>query len=120
MSLKRYKLISVAGLTALFLSCETDCHFPDDAQSIAPGWVCNTQDSKQHQAVGFAEHSAAGYSFMKQIAAANARQQLAIKLNKLQLPPLTHTELLNTRILETAMSPQGNLYVLVGYDKADN
>ena len=120
MRINRYILISICVFSALLLSCAADCYFPDDGQSIAPGWVCNTQDSPQRRAVGFTEHSAAGYSFMKQIAAANARQHLATKLNRLQLPPLTHTELVNTRILETAMSPKGNLYVLVGFDKAGN
>jgi len=57
---------------------------------------------------------------MKQIATANARQKLATKPNNLQRSSLTHTSLVNTPSLETAISPQGILYVLVGFDKADN
>ena len=104
----------------------SSCVFPDSKETIAPNWVCDGRiDGIEHSAVGYAEKSAAGESFMKQLAASKARSALATNQasdgNKIarrdgqdSSTHLTKKVLINARVIETASSPTGRLYVLVG------
>lgn len=120
-----------------------DCTFPDAPSTQAPGWVCDQPVSGiELSAVGYADKSAAGINFMKQQAATAARVQLAQvmrvqvqnmikqyaettgtgdsetvdKVNTSVTKQITNEALVGSRIYKTRMSPNGNLYVLVGLD----
>ena len=55
-----------------------ECVFPDATSATAPGWICDEPvEGVAVSAVGVAEKSAAGHSFMKNMAATDARVQLA-------------------------------------------
>jgi len=118
MNLNAVSLLAIILLLLQAAACSQNCYFPDAMDQIAPDWICDANESTDITAVGFAEHSAAGFSFMKQMAAANARQQLANKLNRQSLKPLSNTELINTQMLQSTTSPNGNLYVLIGFKDA--
>ena len=81
-------LIGISGvIMALLLSgcgsdeikqAAPDCVFPDSPATDAPGWVCDEPvEGVEVSAVGVAEKTAAGHSFMKNMAATDARVQLA-------------------------------------------
>lgn len=120
-----------------------DCVFPDDPTSRAPDWICDEPvDGIEVSAVGVAEKSAAGHSFMKNMAATDARVQLAQsmkvhvqnmvkqyaettgaadsetvdKVNTSVTKQITDEALVGTKIFKTRSSPNGNLYVLLGMD----
>lgn len=119
------------------------CSFPDKPTEAAPEWICeNAVANLPLTAVGYADSSAAGINFMKQQAAAAARVQLAQvmrvqvqnmikqyaessgvgdkevvdRINTSVTKQITNETLVGTRIYKTRMSPNGNLYVLVGLD----
>ena len=55
-----------------------DCTYPDAPDQVAPGWICDEPVAGvELSATGYAKKSAAGHSFMKQMAMADARMQLA-------------------------------------------
>lgn len=116
------------------------CLFPQ-SRKRAPDWVCNAQaDNLAVSAVGSFYKSGAGIEFMQQMAAADARVQLARKLREPVLHTLavsanaansndaerdsallgriTDEKLQGTRILKSAYGPRGRLYVLIGFDEA--
>jgi len=120
-----------------------DCVFPDSPSAPAPGWVCDEPvDGISVSAVGVAEKSAAGHSFMKNMAATDARVQLAQslkvhvqnmvkqyaettgaadsetvdKVNTSVTKQITDETLAGTKIFKTRTSPSGTLYVLLGMD----
>lgn len=120
-----------------------DCYFPDVSDTKAPGWVCDHPvKGLQLQAVGSAEKSGAGFDYMKQMAAASARVQLAQalrvqtsnlikqyagvtgvgdaetvdKATSSTTELLTNETLKGSKIFATVISPEGQLYVLVGMD----
>lgn len=120
-----------------------DCVFPDAPNVPAPGWVCDQPvEGVAVSAVGTAEKSAAGHSFMKNMAATDARVQLAQamkvqvqnmvkqyaettgaastetvdKVNTSVTKQITDQTLVGTRIFKTRTSPNGTLYVLLGMD----
>ena len=123
-----------------------DCVFPDAPEVPAPGWVCDEPVAGvEVSAVGSAQKSGAGTSFMKQMAATDARVQLAQNV-KTHIPnmvkPLAETtgaadaetvdmvntsvskqitdqDIVGSRIYKTRTSPTGTLYVLVGIDPAN-
>ncbi len=122
-----------------------DCVFPDDPSTSAPGWICDQPvEGIAVSAVGTAEKSKAGYSFMKNMAATDARVQLAQamkvhvenmvklyaettgaadsetvdKVNTSVTKQITDESLVGSKIYKTRTSPKGNLYVLVGMDPA--
>ncbi len=122
-----------------------DCVFPDDPSEDAPGWICDQPvEGVEVSAVGVAEKSAAGYSFMKNMAATDARVQLAQamkvhvqnmvkqyaettgaadsetvdKVNTSVTKQITDETLVGTKVFKTVMSPNGDLYVLLGMDAA--
>lgn len=117
------------------------CLFPK-TRKRAPDWVCNAQtDGLAVAAVGSFEKSKAGISFMKQMAAADARAHLAQKLrgavhdkildstgsaNKVQnerdnalLTRITNKSLRGTKIVKSVYAPNGTLYVMVGLDETN-
>lgn len=124
---------------------EAECVFPDAPGASAPGWVCDQPvEGIAVSAVGVAEKSAAGYSFMKNMAATDARVQLAQamqvhvqnmvkqyaettgaadtetvdKVNTSVTKQITDESLVNTKVYKTRTSPKGALYVLLGMDTA--
>ncbi|MBF0219980.1 MAG: LPP20 family lipoprotein [Gammaproteobacteria bacterium] len=119
------------------------CAVPDAPDVEAPGWVCDEPvEGVAVSAVGISDKSAAGHAFMKQIAAAEARVQLAQivevhiqnlvklyaettgaadtetvdKVNSSVTKQITDQTLVGTRIFKTLTSPKGALYVLLGLD----
>lgn len=116
------------------------CLFPK-SRKRAPDWVCHAHaDNLAVAAVGSFYKSGAGIEFMQQMAAADARVQLARKLREPVLQTLaasqdaansnnaerdsallsriTDEKLQGTRILKSAYGPRGKLYVLIGFDEA--
>jgi hypothetical protein len=120
-----------------------DCVFPDAPGAAAPGWICDEPvDGVAVSAVGVAEKSAAGHSFMKNMAATDARVQLAQamkvhvqnmvkqyaettgaadsetvdKVNTSVTKQITDESLVGTKVFKTRTSPNGALYVLLGMD----
>jgi len=116
----------VIFLAPIYISGCSTCVYPDSQETIAPDWVCSGHtEGIEHSAVGFAEKSAAGESFMKQLAASNARSALANKqsgnINDMvrgddqsSITQLTKEVLINAKVIKTTTSPTGRLYVLVG------
>ncbi|MDX1811311.1 MAG: LPP20 family lipoprotein, partial [Gammaproteobacteria bacterium] len=121
-----------------------DCVFPNTNEP-APGWVCDEPvPGLDVQAVGIAEPSKAGISFMKDMAAADARGRLAeqtrVRVNKMvkkylgttgvadtetvdaaassTLKTITDEELVGYKVYKTRTGPKGRLYVLLGLDAA--
>lgn len=146
-------LISISGvmLTLLLTGCgsdevklaEADCVFPDAPTTDAPAWVCDQPvEGVEVSAVGVAEKTAAGHSFMKNMAATDARVQLAQsmkvhvqnmvkqyaettgaadtetidKVNTSVTKQITDESLVGTKVFKTRTSPNGTLYVLLGMD----
>ena len=143
--------ISVIVMTLVLSACgsdevkqaDPDCVFPDAPSAVAPGWICDEPvDGVEVSAVGVAEKSAAGHSFMKNMAATDARVQLAQsmkvhvqnmvkqyaettgaadsetvdKVNTSVTKQITDESLVGTKIFKTRTSPNGALYVLLGMD----
>ncbi len=145
-------LLTIVVTTALLLtSCGSDevkqaaadCVFPDAQGAAAPGWICDEPvEGIAVSAIGVAEKSAAGHSFMKNMAATDARVQLAQsmkvhvqnmvkqyaevtgaadsetvdKVNTSVTKQITDETLVGTKIVKTRTSPNGTLYVLLGMD----
>lgn len=144
-------MLGIAVLTALLAACggevkqaAPDCVFPDAPGTVAPGWVCDEPvEGVEVAAVGAAEKSAAGHSFMKNMAATDARVQLAQrmkvhvqnmvkqyaettgaastetvdKVNTSVTKQITDQTLVGTKIFKSRVSPNGTLYVLLGMDE---
>ena len=145
--------ISVAVIALVLTSCGSDevkeaaadCVFPDAPSAAAPGWICDEPvEGIAVSAVGVAEKSAAGHSFMKNMAATDARVQLAQSMkvhvqnmvkqyaettgaadtetvdkeNTSVTKQITDESLVGTKIYKTRTSPNGNLYVLLGMDES--
>ncbi len=119
-----------------------DCTFPG-TNDAAPGWICDEPvEGLTVSAVGSATKSAAGPGFMKQMAAADARVQLAQnmkvqvrnmikqfvettgaadaetvdRVNTSVSKLITDETLTGTRIYKSRTAPDGTLFVLVGLD----
>jgi hypothetical protein len=143
--------MSAVALAALLTACggedvkqaAPDCVFPDSPETPAPGWICDEPvEGVEVSAVGVAEKSAAGHSFMKNMASTDARVQLAQamkvhvqnmvkqyaettgaagsetvdKVNTSVTKQITDQTLVGTKIFKTRVSPNGSLYVLLGMD----
>lgn len=146
-----YVLTGVITAVLLLTSCGSDevkqatadCVFPDAPSAAAPGWICDEPvDGIGISAIGVAEKSAAGHSFMKNMAATDARVQLAQqmkvhvqnmvkqyaettgaadsetvdKVNTSVTKQITDETLVGTKIFKTRTSPNGTLYLLLGMD----
>lgn len=119
-----------------------ECTFPNSSQP-APLWVCDAPvEGMAVGAVGSAAKSDAGIAFMKQMAATDARVQLAQnmkvqvqnmikqyaettgagsketvdRVNTSVTKQITDQTLTGTKIFRSATGPDGTLYVLVGLD----
>ena len=150
--ISRFRLSGAIAAALMLTACGkddsilavTECVYPDATDEEAPYWVCD-QPVKELavSAVGVAEKSAAGHSFMKNMASTDARVQLAQrmqvhvnnmvkqyaettgaadtetvdKVNTSVTKQITEQSLLGTRIYKTALSPNGTLYVLIGMDE---
>lgn len=144
-------LVAGVAMSAFIAGCAgkkdevADCVFPDAPGTAAPGWVCDQPvEGVEVSAVGSAQKSGAGHSFMKQMAATDARVQLAQRM-KVQVrnmikqyvettgaadqetvdramtsvtKQITNETLVGTKIFKTRTSPTGTLYVLLGMDPA--
>ena len=148
----RLKFLGVLTVAVMLTACGkddsimeiTECVFPDAPDEEAPYWVCDQPvEGLAVSAVGVAEKSAAGHSFMKNMAATDARVQLAQrmqvqvqnmvkqyaettgaadsetvdKVNTSVTKQITDQSLLGTKIYKTVTSPDGALYVLLGMDE---
>ena len=142
-------LIGLAGCASAPAKVEPaaaapSCVFPNTKEA-APGWVCDEPvEGASVTAVGSAPKSQAGIAFMKQMAAADARVQLAqmmriqvtnmIKqyaettgaanqatvdqVNSSVTKQITNESLVGTRLVRSITASDGTLYVLVGLDEA--
>ena len=138
-------LLAACGKNSLGPSA-SDCTFPDAPDQIAPGWICDEPiEGIELSAVGFANKSSAGISFMKQMAVADARVQLAqtfkthvnnmIKqyaettgaadsetvdlVNTSVSKLITSETLIGSRLYKSKASPSGSLYVIVVLDSVN-
>jgi Ni,Fe-hydrogenase III component G len=121
-----------------------ECSFPG-TDKAAPLWVCDAPvEGMTVGAVGTAAKSDAGIAFMKQMAATEARVQLAQnmkvqvqnmikqyaettgagsketvdRVNTSVTKQITDQTLQGTKILRSIVAPDGTMYVLVGLDEA--
>lgn len=143
-------LITAAAAT-LMVACSSnepaqevaECVFADGSNQPAPLWVCGAPvDGIDLSAVGYADKSAAGPNFMKQMAATAARVELAqtmkvevqnmIKqyaettgtaddetvdqVNSSTTKQITKQELQGSKIYRQMPTPSGGMVVLVGLD----
>lgn len=152
-NLKSSAVVLTVTTAFLLTSCSSDdvkldspdCVFPDAQSEPAPGWICDEPvDGVAISAVGVATKTAAGHSFMKNMATTDARVQLAQsmqvhvqnmvkqyaevtgaadtetidKVNTSVTKQITDESLVGTKIYKTRTSPNGSLYILVGMDSA--
>ncbi len=123
----------------------SECTFPGTSEA-APLWVCDAPiPNVEVSAVGVAEPSQAGISYMKDMAAADARgrlaEQMKIQVQKMvknylgttgkgdaetvdaaassTLRTLTNETLIGSKIYRSIQAPDGRYFVLVGIDKAN-
>lgn len=143
-------LITAAAAT-LMVACSSnepapvvaECVFADGSNQPAPLWVCGAPvEGIDLSAVGYADKSAAGPNFMKQMAATAARVELAqtmkvevqnmIKqfaettgtaddetvdqVNSSTTKQITKQELQGSKIYRQMPTPSGGMVVLVGLD----
>lgn len=143
-------LITAAAAT-LMVACSSnepalevaECVFADGSNQPAPLWVCGSPvEGIDLSAVGYADKSAAGPNFMKQMAATAARVELAqtmkvevqnmIKqyaettgtaddetvdqVNSSTTKQITKQELQGSKIYRQMPTPSGGMVVLVGLD----
>jgi len=119
-----------------------ECNFPNSSNA-APGWICDEPVAGVAvSAMGSAAKSDAGLGFMRQMAATDARVQLAQamrvqlqnmikqyvettgaassetvdRVNTSVTKQITNEMLQGTKILRSMHGPDGTLYVLVGLD----
>lgn len=140
-----------AAAATLLVACSSnepvpevaDCVFADGSNQPAPEWVCGAPvDGVDLTAVGYADKSAAGANFMKQMAATAARVELAqtmqvevqnmIKqytettgagddetvdmVNTSVTKQITKQQLQGSKIYKQRPTPSGGMVVLVGLD----
>jgi hypothetical protein len=117
------------------------CSFPK-TKKRAPDWVCSASaEGLAVAAVGSADKSQAGISFMEQMAAADARVQLvrAVRvsvrrrvladasssgkeqdgLDGALMTTVTNDTLRGAKVRKSVYGPGGRLYVLMGLDEAN-
>ncbi|MAR02164.1 MAG: hypothetical protein CMI00_16705 [Oceanospirillaceae bacterium] len=145
------RMLFTAALATLLAACSSnntkdevaECIFADGSNQPAPAWVCGAPvDDVDLAAVGYADKSAAGANFMKQMAATAARVELAqvmqvevqnmIKqyaettgtadsetvdqVNSSTTKQITNQSLVGSRIYRQMQTPSGGMVVLVGLD----
>lgn len=152
--LSKFVLIGVVAILSACSSSEKkqntsvltqvdDCVFPN-TDVPAPVWVCDEPVPELAlSAVGISEPSKAGFSFMKDIAAADGRgrlaEQMQVQVQKMvkqylgttgvgetetvdaaassTLKTITSQNLIGSKVYKTRTGPNGRLYVLVGIDE---
>jgi len=147
----KLRMMFAAATTVLLAACASnkpaeqiaDCVFADGSGQEAPLWVCGAPiDGIDLAAVGYADKSAAGPNFMKQMAATAARVELAQtmkvevenmikqyaettgagdaetvdKVNTSVTKQITKETLVGSRIFRQMPTPSGGMVVLVGLD----
>ena len=140
----------VAAMAASLAACGTakkaeeraECKF-DNSSATAPGWICDEPVAGiAVSAVGRAEKTNAGVAFQRQMAATDARVQLAQamrvqvqnmikqyvettgaanaetvdRVNTSVSKQITNEMLTGTKILKSIQGPDGTIYMLVGLD----
>ena len=152
--MKNFSRIIFSLLTLILASCSSnsekpaeavvvyDCVFPNSDEA-APDWVCDAPVADiELSAVGIAEPSQAGISFMKDIAAADARGKLTAqfrvrvdrmiksyfsatgmlndetvdRVTQSVLKTVSSETLIGSKIYKSRTDRNGRLYVLVGLD----
>jgi len=143
----------VAAAATLLVACASNqpapqqpvasCMFADGSGQAAPEWVCGAPvDGVDLSAVGYADKSAAGPNFMKQMAATAARVELAQtmkvevqnmvkqfaettgagdsetvdRVNTSVTKQITKETLVGSKIFRQMPTPSGGMVVLVGLD----
>jgi len=123
-----------------------DCTYPDSPSQVAPGWICDEPVAGvEVSAIGYAQKSSAGVSFMKQMAVADARVQLAQtfqthvnnmvkqyaettgaadsetvdQVNTSVSKLITSETLVGSRLFKSKVGPTGSMYVIVGLDSTN-
>lgn len=151
----RNNLFAASGvaLSVLLSACGSEevkpvaleCAFPDAPSVPAPGWVCDEPvEGVEVSAVGSADKTGAGVSFAKNMAATDARVQMAQamkvhvqnmvkqyaettgaadsetvdKVNTSVTKQITDQTLTGTKRYKSIVSPNGTVYVLIGMDEA--
>ncbi|MDK2779134.1 MAG: LPP20 family lipoprotein [Pseudomonadota bacterium] len=146
----KFRVMFAAATTALLAACAStptdevvDCVFADGSGQEAPLWVCGAPvEGVDLAAVGYADKSAAGPNFMKQMAATAARVELAQtmqvevqnmikqyaettgagdaetvdRVNTSVTKQITKETLVGSRIVRQMPTPSGGMVVLVGLD----
>lgn len=122
-----------------------ECYFPDSPDDRAPLWICGAPiEGLALHAVGITEKSKAGFSYMRQLAATDARtilaQEMQVQLqnmvssyvettgqgdtetvdrvNSVVTKQVTSETLQGARVIRYLTSPNETLYVLIGMDEA--
>jgi hypothetical protein len=138
--------IAVSALTACGGAepkAANECVFPN-TKEVAPLWVCDAPvEGAEVTAVGSVAKSSAGHNFMKTMAVAAARDELARNMkvyvtnmvksyveatgaasaetvdqvNTSVSKQITKETLVGSRIFRTVIAPDGSMYALVGFDK---
>lgn len=146
-----YRALLAAAVTAALVGCSSndtrpdlaECVYADGSNQEAPTWVCGGPvEGLDLSAVGYADKSAAGPNFMKQMAATAARVELAqimrvevqnmIKqfaettgaadsetvdqVNTSVTKQITKESLIGSKIFRQMPTPSGGMVVLVGLD----
>ena len=148
----RHRLTAAAA--TLMVACSSnepapvvaECVFADGSNQPAPLWVCGAPvEGIDLSAVGYADKSAAGPNFMKQMAATAARVELAQvlsvdlqnmvkqyvettgagdaetvdRVNSVVTKQVTEQKLIGSKVVRQMPTPSGGLVVLVGLDPAE-
>ncbi|MCT7360129.1 MAG: hypothetical protein COB09_17740 [Thalassobium sp.] len=148
----KLRALFAVATTTLLVACASNqptqapvasCVFADGSGQAAPEWVCGAPvDGLDLSAVGYADKSAAGPNFMKQMAATAARVELAQtmkvevqnmikqyaettgtgdsetvdRVNTSVTKQLTKETLVGSKIFRQMPTPSGGIVVLVGLD----
>lgn len=148
----KLRTLFAAVTTTLLVACASNqtaqapvasCVFADGSAQAAPEWVCGAPvDGLDLSAVGYADKSAAGPNFMKQMAATAARVELAQtmkvevqnmikqyaettgtgdsetvdRVNTSVTKQITKETLVGSKIFRQMPTPSGGIVVLVGLD----
>ncbi|MFT7374230.1 MAG: hypothetical protein ACI9T9_002936 [Oleiphilaceae bacterium] len=143
MSFSIVALVGCSSIQSTGLSYE-GCKYPDSPSDMAPSWVCNQPvDALEVQAVGYSRKLSSGPGMMTDVAVTEARSRLTgyfsseVNTRLARLTTDSQTEegntnsdvservqktlatmtLVKSRIYRTQVSPEGNMYVLVGLNK---
>lgn len=139
-----FGLVACGGNNVRQAEAVPDCVFPD-TNIAAPGWVCDEPvPGLDVQSVGVSEKSKAGVSFMKDMAAADARgrlaEQMRVRVQKMvkkylgttgvgdaetvdaaassTVKTVTNEVLVGSKIYKSRTGPNGRMFVLLGLDPA--